>query len=78
MATGFGLAPPTRGTSLAVDLNQLDHDLGNLLQPGLYRWGVLLVQVAPYQRLAFWVIHTVSASTGPTDIASNPYTETAP
>ncbi|MCB0160954.1 MAG: hypothetical protein KDD83_22630, partial [Caldilineaceae bacterium] len=53
LATGFGLAPPTRATSLAVDLNQLDHDLGNLLQPGLYRWGVLLVQVAPYQRLAF-------------------------
>ena len=53
LATGFGLAPPTRATSLSVDLNQLDHDLGNLLQPGLYRWGVLLVQVAPYQRLAF-------------------------
>lgn len=53
LTTGFGLAAPTRNTSISVDLNELDHTLGNLLQPGLYEWGVLLVQVSPYQRLAF-------------------------
>lgn len=53
MATGFGLAAPTQSTSISVDLNGLDHSLGNLLQPGLYNWGVLLVEVDPYRRVAF-------------------------
>jgi hypothetical protein len=54
LATGFGLAAPTAGTSITVDLNDLDSRLGDLLEPGEYRWGLLLVQTSPYQRLDFF------------------------
>ncbi len=53
MVEGFGLSAPTLATVESVDLNALDHTLGNLLQPGEYRWGVLLVEVSPYRRIAF-------------------------
>ena len=51
MANGFGLAAPTTGTVVNVDLDVLDSRLGELLEPGPYLWGVLLVQVDPYERL---------------------------
>ncbi|MCB0070711.1 MAG: hypothetical protein KDE20_04600, partial [Caldilineaceae bacterium] len=50
---GFGIAAPTTAQSVAVDLDMLDRELGSLLEPGEYNWGVLLVQVSPYQRLQF-------------------------
>jgi hypothetical protein len=52
MGSGFGLAAPTTSTSVNVDLDALDERLGDLLEPGPYKWGVLLVQIDPYQRLA--------------------------
>ena len=53
LTSAFGLAAPTLETWESVDLNALDHALGNLLQPGEYEWGVLLVQTSPYRRIAF-------------------------
>jgi hypothetical protein len=53
MTNGFGLAAPTTGNKITVDLNALDAKLGNLLEPGDYQWGILLVRVSPYQRLRF-------------------------
>ena len=47
----FGLAEPSVGTTRSVDLDELASILGNLLQPGDYLWGVLLVQTDPYLRL---------------------------
>lgn len=40
---GFGLAAPTLGTSLRVNLADLDADPGNPLDPGVYLWGVRIV-----------------------------------
>jgi hypothetical protein len=53
MQNGFGLAAPTTGTSVTVNLTKLDDALGQLLDPGEYFWGLLLVQVKPYQRIQF-------------------------
>jgi hypothetical protein len=53
IANGFGLAAPTTSNSVSVDLDALDDQLGPLLDPGEYQWGVLLVQTSPYQRLRF-------------------------
>ena len=50
---GFGLAAPTANNAVAVDLDALDETLGSLLEPGLYRWGLLLVEVSPYHRLDY-------------------------
>lgn len=53
LANGFGLAAPTTRNKVNVDLNALDASLGDLLEPGDYQWGVLLVRVSPYQRVKF-------------------------
>ncbi|MCB9157298.1 MAG: serine/threonine-protein phosphatase [Caldilineaceae bacterium] len=50
---GFGLAAPTANTDVLIDLPNLDSRLGDLLEPGDYRWGILLVQAEPYQRLQY-------------------------
>jgi hypothetical protein len=41
---GFGLAAPTSGSSVQVDLPGLDATAGYPLEPGTYLWGVRLVQ----------------------------------
>ena len=51
MSNGFGLAAPTKNTTIGVDLDALDGTLRSLFEPGTYYWGVLLVQVSPYERL---------------------------
>jgi len=53
LASGFGLAAPTTGTKATVNLSSLDDKLGDLLEPGNYKWGILLVHVSPYQRVQF-------------------------
>jgi hypothetical protein len=53
MVNGFGVAAPTTNNGVTVDLNALDGTLGDLLEPGDYKWGLLLVQTDPYQRLQF-------------------------
>ncbi|MCB0132523.1 MAG: protein kinase [Caldilineaceae bacterium] len=53
IASGFGLAAPTTSERVTVNLDQLDQTLGDLLEPGDYQWGLLLVQTEPYQRLQF-------------------------
>ncbi|MEZ4659541.1 MAG: protein phosphatase 2C domain-containing protein [Caldilineaceae bacterium] len=53
MRNGFGLAAPTTNTNVLADLPNLDSRLGDLLEPGDYRWGILLVQTEPYQRLQY-------------------------
>lgn len=53
MASGFGLAAPTRAENVTVDLDALDDILGGRLDNGEYRWGILLVQVEPYERIAY-------------------------
>lgn len=53
MRNGFGLAAPTTNTNVLADLPSLDSRLGDLLEPGDYRWGILLVQTEPYQRLQY-------------------------
>ncbi|MCB0130949.1 MAG: FecR domain-containing protein [Caldilineaceae bacterium] len=52
MVQGFGLAAPTRDSSVRVNLNMQDDLLGGLLDPGEYRWGVLQVKTEPYERTA--------------------------
>ncbi len=51
LGNGFGLAAPTTGNRVNVDLVALDQGLGALLDPGPYQWGILLVQTNPYQRI---------------------------
>lgn len=51
MSNGFGMAAPTSNTTIGVDLTALDSTLHALFEPGTYYWGVLLVQVSPYERL---------------------------
>jgi hypothetical protein len=53
MRNSFGLGAPTANNSLSPDLDDLDGKLGDLLNPGEYLWGLLLVQTEPYQRLQF-------------------------
>ena len=53
LAQGFGLAEPTRSTSVTVDLTKEDDRLGALLDPGEYYWGVRLVETDPYARIDF-------------------------
>lgn len=53
MISGFGLAAPTTKNKITVNLNDLDAKLGDLLEPGDYQWGVLLVRTSPYQRVQF-------------------------
>ena len=52
-ASGFGRAAPTTSTKAPVNLRTLDEKLGDLLEPGKYKWGILLVRVSPYQRVQF-------------------------
>lgn len=42
-ARALGLAAPTLGTSLRVNLADLDANPGNPLDPGVYLWGVRIV-----------------------------------
>ena len=53
MTDGFGLAVPTTKTTIKVELDVLDRVLGELLEPNRYRWGILLVQAEPYQRISY-------------------------
>ncbi|MCE7979675.1 MAG: hypothetical protein DYG89_00670 [Caldilinea sp. CFX5] len=51
---GFGVAAPTRGNQVSVDLRRLDNDLGERLEPATYRWGLLLVRTSPtYERIRY-------------------------
>lgn len=51
-AQGVSLAPLTSTTEIHVDLALLDRALGPRFNPGIYQWGVMLVQRSPYQRIA--------------------------
>ncbi len=53
MGQGFGLAAPTTNNGLSVNLTALDNNGSHPLEPGEYKWGLLLVQTQPYQRLQF-------------------------
>ncbi len=54
VANGFGLAAPTTGESVSVDLDALDDILGERLDNGdEYRWGILLVRTEPYTRVNY-------------------------
>lgn len=48
---GAGLADPTTGNSVKVDLNAIDQRSDHPLQPGPWLWGVNLVQRSPYRAL---------------------------
>jgi len=48
------MAGTTTSPSVTVNLDALDENQGHPLNPGTYRWGVLLVQPNPgYKRLAY-------------------------
>ncbi|MEM7127353.1 MAG: protein kinase [Chloroflexota bacterium] len=68
VANSFGLAASTNNTSVAVDLSALDNALGDLLEPGIYNWGVLLVQKDPYRRVQYlgggWQYEYIRSSGG--------------
>lgn len=49
---GISLAPLTSADQVRVNLALLDQALGPRFDPGIYRWGVMLVQRSPYQRIA--------------------------
>jgi uncharacterized membrane protein YgcG len=51
LVNGFGLAAPTSDNGVTLKLSQLDNVLGDLLEPGEYNWGVLLVRTEPYERV---------------------------
>ena len=53
IVNGFGLASPTKKLQLNVDLDALDIALADLLEPGAYQWGILLVTESPYTRLRY-------------------------
>ncbi|MEZ4611584.1 MAG: hypothetical protein R2838_15340 [Caldilineaceae bacterium] len=51
---GFGIYAPVGTTEVAVPLDEIDNDPGNPLEPGRYRWGVMLVKMDPeYERLQY-------------------------
>lgn len=51
---GLGMAAPTLGASVNVDLSELDNRLGDRLEPATYQWGVLLVRTDPtYERIHY-------------------------
>lgn len=68
IANSFGLAAPTMDTSVSADLGSLDNTLGDLLDPGDYQWGILLVQQQPYRRVQYlgggWQFRYVRGSSG--------------
>jgi hypothetical protein len=49
---GFGLAEPTTGDQVTVNLDVLDSQPGYPLQGGAWQWGVRVVQTEPYRKLA--------------------------
>ncbi|MCB9152217.1 MAG: hypothetical protein H6641_25980 [Caldilineaceae bacterium] len=49
---GISLAPLMSTDHVRVNLALLDSALGPRFNPGIYRWGVMLVQRSPYQRIA--------------------------
>lgn len=53
MGNGFGLAAPTTGTEITVNLDELDDLLGGRLDNGQYQWGILLVRTEPYERIGY-------------------------
>lgn len=54
MANGFGLAAPTTGLNVTLDLERLDDQLGDTFDAGEYQWGVLLVRTTPsYERVQY-------------------------
>lgn len=68
IANSFGLAAPTMDTSVSANLGSLDNTLGDLLDPGDYQWGILLVQQQPYRRVQYlgggWQFRYVRGSSG--------------
>ena len=51
---GLGLAPPVKDEQIHVYLFELDERFGQMLEPGQYQWGILLVETEPsYKRLAY-------------------------
>lgn len=54
MSSSFGPAGSTKETSLVVNLDKAADALPNLFQAGQeYQWGILLVELNPYQRLQY-------------------------
>lgn len=53
LSSGFGLADPTATSNVSVNLDAIDANPTHPLEPGTYRWGVLLVERNPYKRLAY-------------------------
>lgn len=51
LRAGFGMAAPTTGNQVRLDLPALDDMLGTMFEPGQYNWGILLVRTSPYERL---------------------------
>jgi hypothetical protein len=51
---GIALAAPTTDDRLVVDLTALDSRQARLLEPGDYRYGVLLVRLSPYERVRYF------------------------
>jgi hypothetical protein len=54
MRDAFGPIGVSQDSSgqMRVDLDRADQVLGALFDPGDYLWGVMLVETAPYQRIA--------------------------
>jgi hypothetical protein len=54
LTAGFGPGGSTQETAITVDLDGAANSLPNMLVSGQkYQWGVLLVQLNPYQRLQY-------------------------
>jgi hypothetical protein len=51
---GIGLASPTTDNRVVIDLAALDNRQARLLEPGDYRYGVLLVRLSPYERVGYF------------------------
>ena len=51
LTDSFGLAAASSATQITVDLEAVSSNLGSLMRPGSYFWGVLLVETEPYNRL---------------------------
>ena len=54
LAFGFGLVGATKKLSINIDLDRIADSLPQFFYPQVdYQWGILLVELQPYKRLAF-------------------------